>query len=219
MASSILVTGGTGTLGRLVVPKMRNAGCDVRVLTLNRHDGEEDIEFATGDLSTRRNRSRSRGHRDHRALCWQQQGRQGQGAAPGPGRVACGCAAPGVHLGRWSGQDPGRRRHRPGELLRVQARRRRIVADSGLPSTTLPLWLPGKAARAFRVGANLAPDRAVGRRTWEDFPTARASSPIDGRSGPRFSRLWNCCSMPAPSSVCPSIARRRRSRPQRTPCS
>lgn len=95
----------------------------------------------------------------------------------------------------------------------------RIVADSGLPSTTLPLWLPGKAARAFRVGANLAPDRAVGRRTWEDFPTARASSPIDGRSGPRFSRLWNCCSMPAPSSVCPSIARRRRSRPQRTPCS
>lgn len=124
MASSILVTGGTGTLGRLVVPKMRHAGCDVRVLTRNRHDGEEDIEFATGDLSTRRNRSRSRGHRDHRALCWQQQGRQGQGAAPGPGRVACGCAAPGVHLGRWSGQDPGRRRHRPGELLRVQARRR-----------------------------------------------------------------------------------------------
>jgi hypothetical protein len=35
----------------------------------------------------------------------------------------------------------------------------------------LPVWLPGRAARAFRAGANLAPDsarggRAVGRRTW-----------------------------------------------------
>jgi len=28
---------------------------------------------------------------------------------------------------------------------------------------------PGKAAAAIRAGANLAPDRAVGRRTWEDF--------------------------------------------------
>jgi hypothetical protein len=32
----------------------------------------------------------------------------------------------------------------------------------------LPFWLPGRAARAFREGANLAPERAVGRRTWED---------------------------------------------------
>jgi uncharacterized protein YbjT (DUF2867 family) len=48
----------------------------------------------------------------------------------------------------------------------------------------LPVWLPGKAARAFRAGANLAPDRAVGRRTWEDFLAARMSSPSDSRSGP-----------------------------------
>jgi uncharacterized protein YbjT (DUF2867 family) len=40
----------------------------------------------------------------------------------------------------------------------------------------LPVWLPGKAARAFRAGANLAPDRAVGRRTWEDFLAARVSA-------------------------------------------
>jgi uncharacterized protein YbjT (DUF2867 family) len=33
----------------------------------------------------------------------------------------------------------------------------------------VPVWLPGKAARAFRAGENLAPDRAVGRRTWEEF--------------------------------------------------
>jgi uncharacterized protein YbjT (DUF2867 family) len=33
----------------------------------------------------------------------------------------------------------------------------------------VPVRLPGKAARAFRAGANLAPERAVGHRTWEDF--------------------------------------------------
>lgn len=33
----------------------------------------------------------------------------------------------------------------------------------------LPLWMPGRAARAHRAGANLTPDHAVGIRTWEDF--------------------------------------------------
>jgi hypothetical protein len=32
----------------------------------------------------------------------------------------------------------------------------------------VPVWLPGTAAQVVRAGANLAPDRAVGRRTWED---------------------------------------------------
>jgi uncharacterized protein YbjT (DUF2867 family) len=32
---------------------------------------------------------------------------------------------------------------------------------------------PGKAAAAIRAGANLAPDRAVGHRTWEDFLAER----------------------------------------------
>jgi uncharacterized protein YbjT (DUF2867 family) len=43
--------------------------------------------------------------------------------------------------------------------LRARGRRRPI----------LPVRVPGKAARAVRAGANLAPDGAVGRRTWEDF--------------------------------------------------
>jgi uncharacterized protein YbjT (DUF2867 family) len=55
--------------------------------------------------------------------------------------------------------------------LRANHRRRPII----------PVWLPGKAARAFRAGANLAPDRAVGRRTWEDFLAAQVRSPGDTR--------------------------------------
>jgi uncharacterized protein YbjT (DUF2867 family) len=43
--------------------------------------------------------------------------------------------------------------------LRARGKRRPLV----------PVPLPGQAARAIRAGANLAPDRAVGRRTWEEF--------------------------------------------------
>ena len=39
----------------------------------------------------------------------------------------------------------------------------------------LPVWTPGKAAKAFRAGADLVPDRAVGHRTWEQFLTERDS--------------------------------------------
>lgn len=41
----------------------------------------------------------------------------------------------------------------------------------------VPVWIPGQAARAIRSGANLAPDQAVGRRTWEDFLAERVSAP------------------------------------------
>src|SRR3712207_3911972 len=52
MAASILVTGGTGTLGRLVVPRLRDTGCDVRVLSRSRREGGEGIAFVSGDLAT-----------------------------------------------------------------------------------------------------------------------------------------------------------------------
>jgi nucleoside-diphosphate-sugar epimerase len=52
MTSPILVTGGTGTLGRLVVRRLRDAGCDVRVLSRRSREAEDDIEFVTGDLAT-----------------------------------------------------------------------------------------------------------------------------------------------------------------------
>lgn len=40
---------------------------------------------------------------------------------------------------------------------------------AGKRRALLPLPMPGRAAKAFRDGANLAPERAVGRRTWEAF--------------------------------------------------
>ena len=52
MTSPILVTGGTGTLGRRVVSHLRDTGCDVRVLSRRSHDSGHGIQFMTGDLAT-----------------------------------------------------------------------------------------------------------------------------------------------------------------------
>jgi nucleoside-diphosphate-sugar epimerase len=52
MTSPILVTGGTGTLGHLVVRRLRDAGYDVRVLSRRSHEAKDGIRFMTGDLAT-----------------------------------------------------------------------------------------------------------------------------------------------------------------------
>jgi uncharacterized protein YbjT (DUF2867 family) len=69
-------------------------------------------------------------------------------------------------LGQPSGLVPdiaGPRIYRMDEMLRDYLR------AIGKRRPVLPIRLPGGAARAFRDGANLAPDRAIGRRTWEEF--------------------------------------------------
>jgi uncharacterized protein YbjT (DUF2867 family) len=51
VAARILVTGGTGTLGRLVVARLIEAGRSVRVLSRGAHEAQ-GIESVTGDLAT-----------------------------------------------------------------------------------------------------------------------------------------------------------------------
>lgn len=253
MTKDILVTGGTGTLGRRLVPRLREAGCAVRVLTRRHRDDEDGIRYVTGDLTS---------------------GAGIEPAADGVG-VIVHCA------GRDKGDDVLTRnllsavKGRPhlvyisvvgadrvpvvsaadramfgyfGSKLATE----RVVAESGLPWTTLratqfydlmltvarqlaklpvvpvpagarfqpvetdevaarmvelalgepaglvpdmagprvystaelmrsylratgkrrpvvPVWLPGRASRAVRAGAVIAPGHAVGKRTWEEF--------------------------------------------------
>ncbi len=262
MTSPILVTGGTGTLGRHVVRRLRDAGCDVRVLSRRSHAAEDSIQFLTGDLAT------------------------GEGIEPAVDGVAAI-----VHLAGSAKGDEDKARNLVRAASRagaphlvyisvVGAERipvvsgvdramfgyfaskraaEKVVEDSGLPWTTLratqfhdliltvvrqmaklpvvpvpagfcfqpvdadevaarlveltlgepagrvpdmggprvygaadllrgylraskqrrrlivPVWLPGKAARLFRDGANLAPEQAVGHRTWEEFLAERVS--------------------------------------------
>ena len=46
----VLVTGGTGTLGRRVVPRLQEAGCDVRVLTRRHTSNHDGVHYVTGNL-------------------------------------------------------------------------------------------------------------------------------------------------------------------------
>ena len=63
------------------------------------------------------------------------------------------------------------------DLLRGYLRAR------GKHRMTVPIRIPGKAARAFRAGANLAPERAVGHRTWEDFLAERVPGAARAQAG------------------------------------
>jgi uncharacterized protein YbjT (DUF2867 family) len=60
-----------------------------------------------------------------------------------------------------------------GEMVRA------YLTAAGKRRPILPVRFAGGAYRAVRGGANLAPDRAVGMRTWEDFLASRvrASAP------------------------------------------
>jgi uncharacterized protein YbjT (DUF2867 family) len=50
MTSPVLVTGGTGRLGSLVVARLIDAGCDVRVLARHQRDTSPQVTFFVGDL-------------------------------------------------------------------------------------------------------------------------------------------------------------------------
>ncbi|MFR9776591.1 SDR family oxidoreductase [Micromonospora sp. MS34] len=52
MSAPILVTGGTGTLGRLVTPLLRDTGHPVRVLSRHGGPAADGLEQVTGDLLT-----------------------------------------------------------------------------------------------------------------------------------------------------------------------
>jgi uncharacterized protein YbjT (DUF2867 family) len=255
VTSLILVTGGTGTLGRLVVPRLLDAGGSVRVLSRQPRPAADKVEYAVGDLNT--------GDGVERALDGVETIVHLAGTSSGDGdkartlvRAAARTGSPHIVFVSVVGAD------RVPVVSRVDramfgyfASKRdaeRAVAESGLPWTTLratqfhelallvarglaklpvipvpsgmrfqpvaaaevadrmvelalgrpaglvpdlagprvypmdemiraylraarrrrllvPMPVGGRAARAIKAGANIAPDRAVGRVTWEEF--------------------------------------------------
>lgn len=99
MTSPILLTGGTGTLGCLVAPQLRDAGCAVQVLSRRSHESAGGVEFVTGDLATGEGidaavKGSARSCTALVAPRAMNTTRKLVRAAPGR------CAAPGLHLGR-----------------------------------------------------------------------------------------------------------------------
>jgi uncharacterized protein YbjT (DUF2867 family) len=264
----ILVTGGTGTLGRLVVPRLREAGREVRVLSRQGREAVEGVEFVTGDLAT--------GEGVEAAVEGAEIVLHCAGSSKGDEvkaenlvRAASGAGARHLVYISVVGADriPVDSRV-DGAMFAYFASKlaaERVVADSGLPWTTLratqfydlillvarqlaklpvipvptgfrfqpidaedvaarlvelalgtpaglvpdiggprvygaaellrgylraggkrrlmmPVPLPGKAAGAIRAGANLTPEGAVGRRTWEEFLAERVGRSAVSRS-------------------------------------
>ncbi len=262
MTSPILVTGGTGTLGRLVVRRLRDAGSNVRVLTRRSHVAKDDIQVITGDLATGKGIEAAVDGVMAIVHC--------AGSNKGDAdltRNLVRAASPQTRLPHLVyisvvGADRIPMVSRVDRAMfgyfESKLETERVVADSGLPWTTLratqfydliltvarqlsrspvvpvpagfrfqpvdadevaarlveltlgepsglvpdmggprvygaaellrgylraskrrrlivPLPLPGKAARVFRAGANLAPEQAVGHRSWEEFLADRVS--------------------------------------------
>ena len=261
MTLPILVTGGTGTLGRLVVRRLRDAGCELRVLSRRSRAAEDGIEFVTGDLATGEGieaavegaeiivhcAGSSKGDEDKARNLVRASSRAGAAhlvyisvvgadripigsrvdramfgyfeAKLGAERAVAGSGVPWTTLRATQFHDlcltavqqmaklpvipvPSGFRFQPVDAGEVAARLVELalsepaglVPDMGGPRVygaaellrgylrarhrrrpIVPLWLPGKAARVFRAGANLAPEQAVGRRTWEEFLAERLS--------------------------------------------
>jgi uncharacterized protein YbjT (DUF2867 family) len=256
VATDVLVTGGTGTLGRLVVPRLRAAGCRVRVLT--RHP--RDTDHVAGDLVSGSGVDEAvagvqvivhcagTNNGDEAKTLHLIEGVRHNGIKPhlvyisvvGADRIPVESALDRAMFVYFASKRAAERvieesglpwttlratqffdlallvarqmarlplipvpagvRFQPVDADEVAARlvdlalgapaglvpdiagpRIYPMADMlrgylhmrGLRRLFVPLWLPGKAAAAVRHGGNLSPERAVGRRTWEEFLTAR----------------------------------------------
>ena len=201
----IPVTGGTGTLGRHVVARLRAAGRDVRVLSRQARQSEQGVELVSGDLDTGEGIDAAvaeevvagsgvpwttlRATQFHELMLAAARGLAKLPVIPVPSGfrfqpvAADEVAARLVELAlaEPAGLVPdiaGPRVYAMSELVRGYLRAR------GKHRLLVPLRLPGKAARAYREGANLSPDRAVGRISWEEFLAERVGVPGEPSPSP-----------------------------------
>jgi uncharacterized protein YbjT (DUF2867 family) len=263
MTTLALVTGGTGTLGSLVVPRLRDAGCGVRVLSRRTREAQPGIEYVAGDLDTGEGieaavegadtivhlAGSNKGDEEKTQRLVRAASRAGTPhlvyiSVVGADRVPVESAVDRAMFGYFASKRAAERvvedsglpwtmlratqfhtiilmvarmmsklpviplpagfRFQPVNADEVAARlvELALAAPAGLAPdlagpriyTTdelirsylratyqrraiLPIWLPGKAARAVKGGANLSPDRAVGRHTWEEFLADHVSAP------------------------------------------
>jgi uncharacterized protein YbjT (DUF2867 family) len=266
----ILVTGGTGTLGRLVVARLRDAGREVRVLSRQAREPEQGVEFVRGELDTGEGVDAAvagAGTIIHLAGTQKGDGQKAEtlvtaassagvrhlvhisvvgvdrvpmasgvdramfgyfGSKRAAEEVVASSGVPWTTLRATQFHDlmlttargmaklpaipvPSGFRFQPVDADEVAARLvelalaepaglvpdiagpriygmaelvRGYLRAAGKHRLLVPLRLPGKAARAFREGANLSPDRAVGRLTWEEFLAERLSGASTNGPGP-----------------------------------
>jgi uncharacterized protein YbjT (DUF2867 family) len=253
MTTSILVTGGTGTLGRPVARRLRGAGASVTVLSRHRGEPADGIRYAAGDLDTGAGvEAAVRGaevivHCAGSSKGDEQKTRALVSAATGARHIVLISVVGADRIPQVSAIDralfgyfgmklatervveqpgtgwstlratqfhdliltvaralarlpvipvPAGLRFQPVDATEVAGRMAELalgepsglvpdlagpkictvaelvnsyLSAAGKRRLLVPVHIPGQAARALRAGANLAPDRAVGKRTWEEF--------------------------------------------------
>ncbi|MEV6772452.1 SDR family oxidoreductase [Nocardia sp. NPDC051030] len=262
MTKTVLVTGGTGTLGKLVTPLLLEAGVHVRVLSRTAREGADGIEYVAGDLQTGEGVTAAVAGADtilHLAGGQKGDGEKAQtlvtaakaAGAPhliyisvvGAERVPVESALDRMVMGYMASKRDAElvveqsglpwttlRASQFHELLftmvsamaklpiapafnfrfqpiaAVEVARRLVELTLSEPAGLVPdiagpsvytmkelvrsyltavgkkrpiitLKAPGKAARAYAAGANLALDRAVGKQTWEEFLSTKLATP------------------------------------------
>ncbi|GAB4586950.1 SDR family oxidoreductase [Nocardia sp. IFM 10818] len=263
MTKTVLVTGGTGTLGKHVTPLLLAAGVRVRVLSRTARTGADGIEYVAGDLTTGEGIAAAVAGADtvlH--LAGSPKGDGDKARTLVEGIRAAGARPHLVYISVVGADRVPVESAVDRALMAYMAAKREaelVVENSGLPWTTLrasqfhdllftmvaavgklpivpafdfrfqpidsaevaqrlveltlgePAGLvadiagpkvytmkelvrsyldatgkhrpiitvktPGKAARAYKEGGNLALDRAVGERTWEEFLAAALAAP------------------------------------------
>ncbi|MEU4396566.1 NAD(P)H-binding protein [Kribbella sp. NPDC023855] len=252
MTATVLVTGGTGTLGRLTTPLLRDAGFKVRVLSRSSRESADGIEYVVGDLTTGEGidaavagvdkivhlAGDAKGDDDKARTLVKAATKAGQphiiyisvvgadqesfayfGFKRGAEQVIADSGLPWTTVRATQFNDlvltvakaitklpialvPSGFRVQPIDARDVAARLVELtqgepaglvpdiagpkiytlkeivssyLAATGRRRPMVPLHLPGKAARTFRTGINLAPTHATGTHTWEAFLAERAS--------------------------------------------
>ena len=264
MTAPILVTGGTGTLGRLVVPRLLAAGAAVRVLSRQEHPSADGVDYVTGQLDTGAGvdgalsgvdtvvhlAGSAKGDGDRAATLVRAAARAGVGhlvnmSVVGADRLPVGSRTDRAMFGYFAQKHAAEQvvagsgvpwttlratqfhdvvllavrtaaklpvlpvfagfRFQPvdardvadrlvelalgepvglapdvagPEILPMTELARDYLRAAGKHRLVLPVHVPGGAAKAYRDGANLAPDRAVGTRTWAAFLAERFGTQV-----------------------------------------
>lgn len=167
MPSRMLVTGGTGTLGRQVVPLLLDAGHKVTVLTRRSRESEAGIVYAAGDLLTGEGVPRALDGAD--TVLHLAGGSKGDDAAT-RNLVRAAAGAPVRHLVYISVVGADRV---PLAWLRSKLDAERAVAGSGIPWTTL------RAAQFHDLVLTLL--RSMAKSPVMPIPGGLRFQPVDAR--------------------------------------
>jgi uncharacterized protein YbjT (DUF2867 family) len=259
VTAPILVTGGTGTLGRLLVPRLRATGATVRVLSRQPHAPTDGVEYVVGQLDTGAGLDQAlsevdtvvhlagsaKGDEARAAMLVQAASRAGVGhvvnmSVVGVDRIPVVSRTDRAMFGYFANKLAAEQviaasavpwttlratqfhslvltvaqaaaklpvlpvfagfRFQPVDARDVADRlvelalgepvglapdiagpeiramtglARDYLRATGKHRLVVPVHVPGGAARAYRAGGNLAPDRAVGTRTWAAFLAER----------------------------------------------